>query len=165
MHFSRPSFTRPSFTRPSRAVVGKPTAVGLRSERGPILLALMLSTALVALAATFSGQLYLRVGFRNTAGVGAVGLIAGTLACGTVTATTMFARSMGSAVGVAMFGALANATIAHDPTRHRGVPALGPVRCQPPGVPRPGGRRCPVRRRRCPDAPLDDALPAIVVNR
>ena len=107
------------------------------------------------LAATFSGRLYMRIGFRDTALIGAgviligavmlAGLTAGssvwavagtcfvlgvglglssspTLVAvqsvvgwerrGVVTATNMFSRSMGSAVGVAVLGAVANATLA-----------------------------------------------------
>jgi MFS family permease len=108
------------------------------------------------LAATLSGRVYLRIGFRDTALLGSVGVVAGAAACvaltdtsplaavatacclvglglgfcssptivavqsavgwkrrGVVTGTNMFARSIGSAVGVAVFGAIANATIAH----------------------------------------------------
>lgn len=107
------------------------------------------------IAASLSGRVYLRIGFRDTALIGGVVVVAGSVlvallgrtspvvavaaACfvvgvglglssvptmvavqssvdwerrGVVTATTMFARNLGSAVGVAIFGALANATIA-----------------------------------------------------
>jgi EmrB/QacA subfamily drug resistance transporter len=107
------------------------------------------------IAASSAGRIYLRVGFRSTALIGAaiiiVGaallvllnpassvwqvaatcfviglgmglvasptLIAGQAAVewsvrGVVTGTNMFARSMGSAVGIAVFGALANASLA-----------------------------------------------------
>jgi len=106
-------------------------------------------------AASSAGRIYLRIGFRSTALIGAavmvVGavllvllnpatsvwqvaatcfvlglgmglvasptLIAGQAAVewnvrGVVTGTNMFARSMGSAVGIAVFGALANASLA-----------------------------------------------------
>lgn len=106
------------------------------------------------IAATGSGRLYLRIGFRNTALLGSLVIVAGTVcaallserttvwtvgaACfvvgaglgltsaptlvavqsvvgwdrrGVVTGTNMFARSIGSAVGVAVFGAIANTTL------------------------------------------------------
>jgi EmrB/QacA subfamily drug resistance transporter len=108
------------------------------------------------IAASLSGRVYLRVGFRNTALIGTVfavtgavlatqltarspvwhvagalfvtglgmGLIGSPLVVavqsvvgwdrrGVVTATNMFSRSMGSALGAATFGAIANATLAH----------------------------------------------------
>jgi len=108
------------------------------------------------IAASLSGRVYLRIGFRDTALVGvafaaAGGLltaqlgphapvwhVAGTMFLtglgmglvgsptivavqsvvgwdrrGVVTATNMFSRSMGSAIGAAVFGAIANTTIAH----------------------------------------------------
>ncbi|MFN2521734.1 MAG: MDR family MFS transporter [Mycobacteriales bacterium] len=107
------------------------------------------------IAAGYSGRLYLRIGFRDTALIGASVIILGALlmtrltassavwevaaACavmgvglglassptvvavqsvvgwdrrGTVTGTNMFCRSIGSAVGAAVFGAVGNATIA-----------------------------------------------------
>lgn len=108
------------------------------------------------LAATLSGRIYLRVGFRDTALIGWVFVIAGcvltavllgentpvlvaaavsfvvgiglglsaspTLVAaqtvvgwerrGVVTGTNMFSRSLGSAVGAALFGAIANITLA-----------------------------------------------------
>ncbi|MET7399084.1 MDR family MFS transporter [Dactylosporangium sp. NPDC005572] len=106
------------------------------------------------IAATLSGHIYLRIGFRNTALVGAVVIVIGTVMCallgrhtsiglvaaacfviglglgftsspslvavqsvvgwerrGVVTATNMFSRSIGSAVGAAVFGAIANTTL------------------------------------------------------
>jgi MFS family permease len=106
------------------------------------------------IAASLSGRLYLRHGFRTTAFVGAVFLVAGSAALlfvdaddtawhlaigcfviglglgltsapalvaaqhastwstrGVVTGTNMFARSVGSAVGIAVFGAVANAAV------------------------------------------------------
>ena len=106
------------------------------------------------IAASQSGRLYLRIGFRNTGLVGAVPLVCGTAmltqvgvgsspwyvaACcvlvglgmgliaspsliaaqssvdrserGVVTGANAFARAIGSAVGVAVFGALANAAL------------------------------------------------------
>ena len=108
------------------------------------------------LAAALAGRVYLRIGFRDTALIGALGVIAGSLLVlrltadsavmtvaastfvvgvglglmsapvivavqssvdwqrrGVVTATNMFARNLGSAVGVAVFGAIANTTLAH----------------------------------------------------
>lgn len=107
------------------------------------------------LTATFSGRLYLRIGFRDTGLTGNVILVAGTALClllgtrshvwevaavcflvgmglglmaspvlvaaqsvvgwerrGVVTGINMFSRSLGSAVGAAVFGAIANATLA-----------------------------------------------------
>jgi MFS family permease len=107
------------------------------------------------IAASLSGRLYLRVGFRDTALFGSVFLLAGgglvalltstssvwsvAAACfvvglglglvsaptmvavqsavgwadrGVATAANMFFRNVGSAVGVAVFGAIANATLA-----------------------------------------------------
>ena len=109
------------------------------------------------IAASTAGQVYLRIGFRRTALIGSVVVLAATalllllsptssvwqvgLTCfliglgmgwvaaptliagqsaverdvrGVVTGTNMFARSMGSAVGIAVFGALANASLAGD---------------------------------------------------
>ncbi|MFC4591669.1 MDR family MFS transporter [Sphaerisporangium corydalis] len=107
------------------------------------------------LAATFSGRLYMRIGFRDTALFGGALIVAGTVmaallslhtqvwmvagACfvvgaglglsssptmvaiqsvvgwerrGVVTATQMFSRSIGSAAGAAVLGAISNATLA-----------------------------------------------------
>ncbi len=107
------------------------------------------------LASTYSGRIYVRIGFRDTALIGSVFAIGGTLlfvrltpasavwqvaaACfvvgaglglsatpvivavqsivgwnrrGVVTGTNMFTRSIGSAVGVAVFGAIANSSLA-----------------------------------------------------
>ncbi|MGI5242505.1 MDR family MFS transporter [Dactylosporangium sp. CA-139066] len=106
------------------------------------------------IAATLSGRVYLRIGFRNTALIGTVVIIGGTAMCallteqttvammslacfvigvglglasaptlvavqsvvgwdrrGVVTGTNMFSRSIGSAVGAAAFGAIANTTL------------------------------------------------------
>lgn len=106
------------------------------------------------IAATLSGRVYLRIGFRDTALVGSAVMIAGTVMCavlgrytgipylavacfvvgvglglmsspnlvavqsvvgwdrrGVVTGTNMFFRSIGSAVGAAVFGAIANTTL------------------------------------------------------
>ncbi|MFD2420629.1 MDR family MFS transporter [Amycolatopsis pigmentata] len=108
------------------------------------------------LAASLSGRIYLRIGFRDTALIGSALVICGTVLAltllgmgtsvwtaaaaafvvglgfglcaspvvvaaqsvvgwerrGVVTATTMFSRSLGSAVGAAVFGAIANGTLA-----------------------------------------------------
>ncbi|MFI5910169.1 MDR family MFS transporter [Dactylosporangium sp. NPDC051541] len=106
------------------------------------------------ITATFSGRIYLRIGFRNTALIGGAVIIGGTVMCalltedttvammsiacfvigaglgltaaptliavqsvvgwdrrGVVTGTNMFFRSVGSAVGAAVFGAIANTTL------------------------------------------------------
>ncbi|MCE7008890.1 MFS transporter [Kibdelosporangium philippinense] len=108
------------------------------------------------IAATLSGHVYMRIGLRNTALIGAVFVIAGAILTATLTAEStvwqaggaafvmgvglglssspsviavqssvgweqrgvatganMFGRSLGSAVGVAVFGAIANATLAN----------------------------------------------------
>jgi EmrB/QacA subfamily drug resistance transporter len=108
------------------------------------------------IAATLSGRVYLRIGFRNTALIGGAVIVAGTVmgalltehttiammavACfvigvglglasaptlvavqsvvgwdrrGVVTGTNMFSRSIGSAIGAAVFGAIANTTLEH----------------------------------------------------
>ncbi|WP_235558243.1 MDR family MFS transporter [Sphaerimonospora mesophila] len=114
------------------------------------------------LAATLSGRVYMRIGFRDTALIGSVFTVAGAVLCvllgrqsqiwqvavaclivgiglgltssptmvalqssvgwerrGVVTATNMFSRSIGSAVGAAVLGAVSNATLsnrfAHPP--------------------------------------------------
>ncbi|WP_245784811.1 MDR family MFS transporter [Geodermatophilus amargosae] len=107
------------------------------------------------IAASLSGRVYLRIGFRNTALIGVVLAVAGTAATallgqdahlwqvgatmfvtglglglsssplivavqsvvgwdrrGVVTGTNMFSRSIGSAIGAAVFGAIANTTLA-----------------------------------------------------
>ncbi|GGK73647.1 MFS transporter [Sphaerisporangium melleum] len=107
------------------------------------------------LAATLSGRIYMRIGFRDTALIGAGVVLAGAVMCallgrnaqvwqvaaacfvvgaglglsssptmvaiqsvvgwdrrGVVTATNMFSRSIGSAVGAALLGAISNATLA-----------------------------------------------------
>jgi EmrB/QacA subfamily drug resistance transporter len=106
------------------------------------------------LAATFSGRIYMRIGFRDTALIGSVVIVAGVVLCvlltahstvwavagacfvlgmglglaasptlvavqsvvgwdrrGVVTGSNMFFRSLGSAVGVAVLGAIANARL------------------------------------------------------
>lgn len=125
---------------------------------GPLVAGFALAALTVGwpLTAGFSGRLYMRVGFRDTALVGSTLVIAGMLtvlllsqysrvwqvagACfivgaglgltnspvvvavqsvvgwdrrGVVTGTNMFSRSLGSAVGAAVLGAVANATLAN----------------------------------------------------
>ncbi|GIH17265.1 MDR family MFS transporter [Rugosimonospora africana] len=106
------------------------------------------------LAASLSGRIYLRIGFRDTSLIGGVVIVIGTVMClllsqdtnvasvsaacfvigvglglvasptlvavqsvvgwdrrGVVTGTNMFFRSMGSALGAAVFGAIANSTL------------------------------------------------------
>jgi EmrB/QacA subfamily drug resistance transporter len=128
--------------------------------------ALVAGLALAALtlgwpvAATLSGRLYMRIGFRRTALIGSVFIVTGAVlasllsahstvwevagSCfvmglgmglvssptlvavqsvvgwdrrGVVTATNLFSRSLGSAVGVAVLGAIANSTLS-DRFRH-----------------------------------------------
>ncbi len=107
------------------------------------------------LASSLAGRVYLRIGFRDTALIGTVALVAGSILCGllgedaavwqvagtcfvigvglgliasptlvamqsvvgwerrgVVTGINMFGRSLGSAVGAAVFGAIANGTLA-----------------------------------------------------
>jgi EmrB/QacA subfamily drug resistance transporter len=128
------------------------------------------------IAASLSGRIYLRVGFRNCALFGTLFAIAGSallvsvgpgssvwriaFACwviglgmgfiaspvliaaqqsanwqtrGVVTGTNLFARSVGSAVGVAVFGAIANAAVtarigdAHEDLEHLPAAVLAPA--------------------------------------
>jgi MFS family permease len=125
---------------------------------GPVVAGFALAALTIGwpLSASQSGRLYLRIGFRDTALVGTVFVIAGAVLAalltdhssiwtaaaasfilgvglglsaspivvaiqsvvgwdqrGVVTAATMFSRALGSAVGAAVFGAIANATLAH----------------------------------------------------
>jgi Na+/melibiose symporter-like transporter len=125
---------------------------------GPLVAGLALAALTLGwpLAATFSGRIYMRIGFRSTALIGSAVIVVGSVLCalltahssvwavagtcfvlgvglglassptlvavqsvvgwdrrGVVTATNMFCRSIGSAVGVAVLGAIANATLAH----------------------------------------------------
>ena len=136
---------------------------------GPLVAGFALAALTIGwpLAAALSGRVYLRIGFRDTALIGAGVLVLGTsltlwfdertsvwqvaAGCfvigvgmgltasptlvavqsavpwqqrGVVTATSMFSRSIGSAVGVAIFGALANATLAD---RLAQAPSTGPL--------------------------------------
>jgi EmrB/QacA subfamily drug resistance transporter len=125
---------------------------------GPVVAGFALAALTIGwpLSASQSGRLYLRIGFRDTALVGTVFVIAGAALAalltdhssvwaaaaasfvlgvglglsaspivvaiqsvvgwdrrGVVTGATMFSRALGSAVGAAVFGAIANATLAH----------------------------------------------------
>jgi EmrB/QacA subfamily drug resistance transporter len=125
---------------------------------GPVVAGFALAALTVGwpLAATYSGRLYMRIGFRDTALIGVVLIVVGAVltamlsahstvwevagACfvmglglglassptlvaiqsvvgwdrrGVVTGTNMFSRSIGSAVGVAVLGAIANSTLSH----------------------------------------------------
>ncbi len=131
---------------------------------GPVVAGFALAALTVGwpLAASLAGRVYLRIGFRDTALIGMVILLAGAVfglrlgagssvwavaACcftigvglglvssptvvaaqsvvgwerrGVVTGTNMFSRSLGSAVGVAVLGAVANAVLSH---RYAGAP-------------------------------------------
>lgn len=133
-----------------------PTFVQAVLGTGPLVAGFALATLTIGwpISATLSGRLYLRVGFRTTAVIGATLAVLGTVSTiwlgaasavwqvaascfvvglgmgliasptliaaqssvgwserGVVTATNLFARSIGSAVGVAAFGALANASL------------------------------------------------------
>ena len=133
-----------------------PTFVQAVLGTGPLVAGFALATLTIGwpISATLSGRLYLRLGFRTTAVIGAALAVAGSLSTiwlgassavwqvaascfvvglgmgliasptliaaqssvgwserGVVTATNLFARSIGSAVGVAAFGALANASL------------------------------------------------------
>jgi EmrB/QacA subfamily drug resistance transporter len=137
-----------------------PTYVQYSLGTGPLTagFALALLTIGWPIAASTSGRVYLRIGFRRTALIGAVTVLVGAAATttlnadsavwqvaaycfvigfgmgyvasptliaaqtsvgwserGVVTGTNMFARSVGSAVGVAVFGAIANASLSEVP--------------------------------------------------
>jgi EmrB/QacA subfamily drug resistance transporter len=126
--------------------------------RGPVVAGLALGALTMGwpIAAGLSGRVYLRIGFRDTALIGATFAVTGGIltallpedasvwhvgAClflmglgmglcssptvvavqsvvgwerrGVVTGTNMFCRSMGSALGAALFGAIANTTLAN----------------------------------------------------
>ena len=144
-----------------------PTYVQGVLHHGPLVAGFALATLTIGwpIAAAQSGRLYLRIGFRATAMIGAVIAVIGTVliamltvhsavwqvgaVCfvlglgmglvasptlisaqssvgwserGVVTGTTMFTRSMGSAIGVAVFGALANAVVLSAVGGSGGVP-------------------------------------------
>jgi len=125
---------------------------------GPVVAGFALAALTIGwpLAAGLSGRVYLRIGFRDTALIGSIFVITGSVLTalltddsqiwaaaaaafvvgfgfglaasptvvaiqsvvgwdrrGVVTAANLFSRSLGSAVGAAVFGAIANATLAH----------------------------------------------------
>jgi EmrB/QacA subfamily drug resistance transporter len=125
------------------------------------------------ISASLAGRVYLRIGFRDTALIGAVIVLAGAgllvlsdhripiwrlaAACfvvglgmglvnapilvavqsvvgwtrrGVVTGTNLFSRSVGSAVGVAVFGAIANLTLDDAPTSGSSGAAAGTLAAQ-----------------------------------
>ncbi|MEP6979744.1 MAG: MDR family MFS transporter [Nakamurella sp.] len=133
-----------------------PTYVQTSLGTGPLTAGFALATLTLGwpIAASLSGRLYLRIGFRDTGLIGVVVIIGGAFGTttlgtssavwqvgvycflvglgmglvaspsliaaqssvgwtdrGVVTGTNMFARSVGSAVGVALFGAIANASL------------------------------------------------------
>jgi EmrB/QacA subfamily drug resistance transporter len=135
-----------------------PTYVQRVLGTGPVVAGFALAALTLGwpIAASQSGRVYLRIGFRDTALLGLVFAITGALLAtqltarspvwhvaaalfviglgmgligsplvvavqsvvgwdrrGVVTGTNMFSRAMGSALGAAAFGALANATLAH----------------------------------------------------
>lgn len=139
---------------------------------GAIVAGFALSTLTLGwpIAASLSGRVYLRFGFRTTALIGAsiavvgaafatglgsssqvwqvgavcfvIGLGMGLIASptliaaqssvewserGVATSTNMFARSIGSAVGVAVFGAIVNSRISDDPSPEHLSDAIHPV--------------------------------------
>jgi EmrB/QacA subfamily drug resistance transporter len=142
-----------------------PTYVQLVLGTGPLVAGFALATLLLGwpIAASQAGRVYLRIGFRQCALIGAVIVLGGSLLMllldehstvyevgayclvlglgmgltapatlivaqssvgwserGVVTANNIFLRSLGSALGVAVFGAIANATIGSagvDPAR------------------------------------------------
>ncbi|MGZ4542267.1 MAG: MFS transporter, partial [Mycobacteriaceae bacterium] len=162
-------FTRRVLTGSSLAAVGVGAVViGLSSYvptyaqgvlgSGPVVAGFAVAALTLGwpLAAALAGRVYLRIGFRDTALIGMVFVLAGAVltlglgagsgvwevagACftvgvglglvssptvvaaqsvvgwerrGVVTGTNMFSRSLGSAVGVAVLGAVANAVLAH----------------------------------------------------
>jgi EmrB/QacA subfamily drug resistance transporter len=148
-----------------------PTYVQDALGTGPLVAGFALAALTLGwpLSASQSGRLYLRIGIRTTALLGAAVVVVGTLlllllgehssvfgvgaTCfviglgmgftaaptliaaqssvewqqrGVVTATNMFFRSAGSAVGVAVFGAIVNATLRATSTASGRVPA-GPL--------------------------------------
>jgi EmrB/QacA subfamily drug resistance transporter len=133
-----------------------PTYVQAVLGTGPLVAGFALAMLTVGwpITATFTGRVYVRIGYRSTALIGGLVALAGSVALllvtasptvvlvgaacfvvgaglgfvaaptlilaqstvgwadrGVVTATNMFSRSIGSAVGVALFGAIANATL------------------------------------------------------
>jgi MFS family permease len=129
------------------------------------------------LAASIAGRIYLRIGFRRTALIGAVVLVIGAALLGllssgssvwqvaatcfvigfglglvasptlvsaqssvewerrgVVTGTSVFARSMGSALGIAVFGAIANASLSQRIGGHSSTASAIPVSVLEPAL-------------------------------
>jgi len=102
------------------------------------------------LAASLVGRVYMRVGFRRTALMGSVVVVIGAALLvllfaaqssvewherGVVTGTNLFARSMGSALGIAVFGAIANSAIRTRNGGHLSSTAAGiPVNILDPAL-------------------------------
>jgi EmrB/QacA subfamily drug resistance transporter len=82
---------------------------------GAVLVALLSQSAAVWQAAAAAFVLGIGLGLSSSPTVVAVQTTVGWERRGVATATNMFARSIGSAVGVATFGAIANATLAGRP--------------------------------------------------
>jgi len=146
-----------------------PTFVQVVLGTGPLVAGFALATLTIGwpISAALSGRFYLRLGFRKTALIGSVLVVAGIGLCtllgpgstvwevaaccfvvglgmglvasptliaaqssvgwherGVVTASNLFFRSIGSAVGVAAFGAIANATMG---SAIQGSATQGPV--------------------------------------
>jgi EmrB/QacA subfamily drug resistance transporter len=149
-----------------------PTFVQDTLGTGPLVAGFALATLTVGwpVAASQAGRLYLRIGFRRTALIGSVFVVAGTLlllllgqsssvsqvgaTCfviglgmgltatptliaaqstvewherGVVTGNNLFSRSLGSALGVAIFGAIANATLGNATALQAGHVAAAPL--------------------------------------
>jgi EmrB/QacA subfamily drug resistance transporter len=97
---------------------------------GAVLTAMLTAQALVWQAAAAAFILGVGLGLASSPTVVAVQSTVGWDRRGVVTATNMFSRSLGSAVGAAVFGAIANATLAdrfaHPPAEVAGkLPASG----------------------------------------
>jgi EmrB/QacA subfamily drug resistance transporter len=144
-----------------------PTFVQVVLGTGPLVAGFALAALTLGwpISASQSGRLYLRIGFRATAGIGAVCVVAGSALLllldesssvaqvgatsfvigvgmgfsaaptliaaqaavgwqerGVVTGSNMFFRSAGSAIGVAVFGAIANATLGGSDVEGGAVP-------------------------------------------
>ncbi len=149
-----------------------PTYVQVVLGASPLIAGFALATLTVGwpIAASFSGRLYLRIGFRSTALIGGAIALIGTcfmltlgsgssiwsvaLYCfviglglglvasptliaaqssvgwserGVVTGNSMFSRSIGSAVGVALFGAIANSVISASGVAGESAAAINPA--------------------------------------
>ena len=79
---------------------------------GGLLLLTIGETSSLWLVAAYSFVVGVGLGYTASPTLGAVQSVVGWQSRGVVTGTNMFARSVGSAVGVAVFGAIANASLA-----------------------------------------------------